>query len=90
MAGAAPPTGLLLGHAVRGVRLPGPAGNGRLVMAAALRNLTIAITKVAGHLDIAPRRGTRPATPPGSWPPSDSAQYERNGHYATAPKPWGQ
>ncbi len=40
------------GHAVRGVRRPGPAGNGPPVMAA-LRNLTIAIMKMAGHLNIA-------------------------------------
>jgi hypothetical protein len=55
---------------------------------AALRNLTIAIMKMAGHPNIAAatRHHARDATRP--WPPSESARHDQNGHYATVPEPW--
>src|SRR6266705_1270637 len=31
---------------------------------------------------------TTPVTPPGSWPPSDSAQHDQNGRHTTMPEPW--
>ena len=61
-------------------------GNGPQVMAT-LRNLAIGILKLSGHPSIAAacRYHARDATR--SWPPSDSARHDRNGHHATMPGP---
>jgi Transposase DDE domain len=58
--------------------------NGPQVMAA-LRNLAIAIFKLPGHPTSQPPPATTPETPPGHWPHSGSARYDRNGHYALCP-----
>ena len=61
-------------------------GNGPQVMAS-LRNLAIAILKLAGTPASPPPAATTPATPPGYWPYSESPRHDQRGHHATMPRP---
>src|SRR5690242_2060700 len=51
-------------------------GNGPQVMAT-LRNLTIGVLKLGGYSISPPPAATTPATPPVSWPRSDSARHNQ-------------